>query len=218
MNKWWQNFVDNEKCFYIRKIQDHIYISNKLVRKRLNKETVDNLKELESYAAMITHCSKQINGKITTENGRKEVLSTLVSTSDPGDPVSNTYMLIAEVILKNIKGDCPLNDFGNSALHKAASNDNLPMFKLIAKNSENLSPRNNIGNTPLHNAAREGHYEICKFIIENVQDLNPISRFDQTPLQLAEKEGHKKICKLLKSANSKKENETPMNPGKRTKL
>ena len=139
VNKWWQRFVDNEKCLYIRKIQEHIYISNKLVRIRLNKETVDNLKELESYAAMITHCSKQINGKITTENGRKEVLSTLVSTSDPGDPVSNTYMLIAEVILKNIKGDCPLNDFGNSALHKAASSsDNLPMFKLIAKNSENL--------------------------------------------------------------------------------
>ena len=211
MNKWWQNFVDNEKCFYIRKIQEHIYISNKLVRKRLNKETVDNLKELESYAAMITHCSKQINGKITTENGRKEVLSTLVSTSDPALDI---YMLMAEVMLESIKGDCPLNDFGNSALHKAASNDNLPMFKLIAKNSENLSPRNDIGKTPLHYAAREGHYQICKFIIENVQDLNPISRFDQTPLQLAEKEGHKKICKLLKSALSK-EKKMPTNPRKR---
>ena len=218
VNKWWQNFVDNEKCFYIRKIQEHIYISNKLVRKRLNKETVDNLKELESYADMITNCSKQIYGKITTENGRKEVLSTLVSTSDPGDPVSNTTMLMAGVMLESIKGDCPLNDFGNSALHKAASSDNLPMFKLIAKNSENLSPRNNIGNTPLHNAAREGHYEMCKFIIKNVQDLNPISQSKETPTNLAEKEGHKKICKLLKSANLKKENETPMNPRKKSKL
>ena len=104
---------------------------------------VDNLKELESYADMITHCSKQIYGKITTENGRKEVLSTLVSTNDPGDPVSNTTLLMAGVMLESIKGDCPLNDFGNSALHKAANNDNLQMFKLIAKNSENLSPRNN---------------------------------------------------------------------------
>ena len=59
---------------------------------------------------------------------------------------------------------------------------------------------------------------MCKFIIKNVQDLNPISHFDQTPLHLAEKEGHKKICELLKSANSKKENETPMNPRKKSKL
>ena len=92
------------------------------------------------------------------------------------------------------------------------------MFKLIAKNSENLSPRNNIGNTPLHNAAREGHYEICKFIIENVQDLNPSSRVDQTPLHLAEKQGHKNICEWLTSANTKKENETPMNPRKKSRL
>ena len=220
VNKWWQNFVDNEKCFYIRKIQEHIYISNELVRKRLNKETVDNLKELESFAAMITSvANKQKNGKITAEKGRKEVLSTLVSTSDdPGDPVSDTSMLMAEVMLENIKGGCPLNEYGGSALHRAAENDNLPMFKLIAKNSENLIPRDNFGYTPLHNAARYGHYEMCKFIMENVQDLNPISRIRETPLHLAEKQGHKKICKLLKSANSKKENETPMNPRKKSKL
>ena len=92
------------------------------------------------------------------------------------------------------------------------------MFKLIAKNSENLSPRNNYGYTPLHNAAREGHYEMCKFIIKNVQDLNPISQSKETPTNLAEKEGHKKISELLKSANLKKENETPMNPRKKSKL
>ena len=59
---------------------------------------------------------------------------------------------------------------------------------------------------------------MCKFIIKNVQDLNPISQSKETPTNLAEKEGHKKISELLKSANLKKENETPMNPRKKSKL
>ena len=59
---------------------------------------------------------------------------------------------------------------------------------------------------------------MCEFIIEHVQDLNPVTCWGKTPFDLAEKEGHKKICELLKSANSKKENETPMNPRKKSKL
>ena len=50
VNRWWLSFVDNEKCLYIRKIQEHIYISNVSVRKKLRKETVQSLKELESFS------------------------------------------------------------------------------------------------------------------------------------------------------------------------
>ena len=219
VNKWWQSFVENEKCFYIRKIQEHIYISNELVRKKLRKESVQSLKKVESFSCRINMFTNKylIREPATIEDRRKEVFHQL--------PFENTKnvnyaMLLAKIMLENMKDKNHLNN-GNTALFEAASCGNLPMFKIILNYTENISPKHeDIWHTPLHNAAEEGHYEMCEFIIEHVkdrQDLNSVDYFGKTPFDLAEKKGHKKICELLKSALSK-ESEPLKNTRKKRRL
>ena len=117
-------------------------------------------------------------------------------------------MLLAKIMLEDMKDKNHLSKHGNTALFEAASCGNLPMFKMILNYTENISPKHeDIWHTPLHNAAEHGHYEMCQFIIEHVQDkqdLNSENYFGKTPFDLAKKKGHKKICKLLKSALLKK--------------
>ena len=222
VNKWWQSFVENEKCFYIRKIQEHIYISNVSVRKKLRKETVQSLKELESFSRKTNiftnkYCIREhITGPASVEDRRNEVFHYLPYESK--DNVTYYAMLLAKIMLENMKDKNPLSKCGNTALHEAASCGNLPMFKMILNYTENISPRHELlRHTPLHNAAEKGHYEMCEFIIEHVQDLNPVTCWGKTPFDLAEKKGHKKICELLKSALSK-ESEPLRNPRKKRRL
>ena len=82
MNKWWQSFVENEKCLYIRKIQEHIYISNVSVRKKLRKETVQSLKEVESFTRRINMFTNKylIREPATIEDRRNEVFHHLPFT------------------------------------------------------------------------------------------------------------------------------------------
>ena len=217
VNKCWQNFIDNEKCIYIKKIQEHIYISNESVKKKLGEETVQSLKDLESFshkANMFTN-NYCIREPATIEDRRNEFFHQLPFESKEN---VNDAMLLAKIMLENMKNKNPSSKFGHTALHEAASCGNLPMFKLILNYSKNISPRDdNIRYTPLHNAAEQGHYEMCEFIVEHMQDLNLKSYLGNTPFDLAEKKGHKKICDLLKSAISK-ENKMPMNPKKKRRL
>ena len=215
VNKWWQRFVDNEKCLYIRKIQEHIYISNESVRKKLRKETIQSLKELESFSHKINIFSNYFSGPATIKERRNEVFHRL--TFEIKDNINNA-MLLAKIMLENMKDKNPWNMSGNTALHAAATWGNLPIFKMILDYSENISPRHEfIRRTPLHIAAEQGHYEMCEFIIEHTQDLNSKTFLGKTPFDLAEEEGHKKICELLKSALSK-EKKMPTNPRKKRRL
>ena len=217
VNKWWQRFVDNEKCLYIRKIQEHIYISNESVGKKLQKETVQNLKELESFARKVNIFSNThfIFGPATIEDRRNEFFHRL--SFEIKDNIKNA-MLLTKIMLENMKDKNPWNKSGKTALHEAATWGNLPIFKMILDYSENISPRHEfIMRTPLHIAAEQGHYEMCEFIIEHTQDLNSKSFLGKTPFDLAEKKGHKKICELLKSALSK-EKKMPTNPRKKRRL
>ena len=215
VNRWWKIYIDSLKKFvYIRQIQFHICISNESVRNRLQKETVQTLKEFESFSSMESmRANKRTKEPTTIEKRRNQFfLSLALNSENLDDPT-----VLGNIMLENMKNKNPLDHFENTALHEAAYSGNLSMFKLILNYSENISPRNKVGYTPLHNAARQGQYEMCKFIIEHVQDLNPMSCSKETPFNLAENEGHKKICELLKSAQLK-ENQKPRNPRKKRRL
>jgi len=93
---------------------------------------------------------------------------------------------------------------GNSTLHIAVENNNLPCVKLLLtyKAGVNVkSPKDLGGYTPLHIAAQRDFWKIAQLLLENKANVNALSESGSTPLIEAAKYGKKNMVAILLRKN-----------------
>ena len=101
------------------------------------------------------------------------------------------------IMESSVRDKNPRCKLGNTPLHAAAKMGYYNICALIIRNVTDKNPRNNDGVTPLGTAASNGHLDICELITNNVSDKNPACNLGLTPLHNAAHNGHFEICKLL---------------------
>lgn len=87
-----------------------------------------------------------------------------------------------------------LHPFGNSAMHYAASFNQVEIAKYLGK--ININKKNLFGETPLHHAVLTGHFEMVKYLVENGADIQSRAG-DGTSLDYAMSRGYPEILKYL---------------------
>ena len=203
ISTWWKKFVDNDKTFWIKQIQEHISMSNPSVTKTLQKENYESLQELansskEAFDSAMQGCKNK---------EKPNTFELLCSLLDSSRLLSNGYnssdnkpLSLIKLIIDNLENKNPwLEDFGLNALSEAAIHGNMEAYKLISKELDEKNPIDIYGYTPLHYAVRHEKYDICQFITNNSQNLESLDQMGCTPLQLAESGGYKDISELLKT-------------------
>ena len=203
ISTWWKKFVDNDKTFCIKQIQEHISMPNPSVTKTLQKENYEYLQELadaskESFDSALRGCKNK------KKPNTFELLYSLLLKSrlkaDYCNSSDNKPLSLVKLIIDNLENKNPwLEAFGLHALSQAARLGNMEAYKLISKELDEKNPIDTYGYTPLHYAVRHGNYNICQFITKNSQNLESLDQLGYTPLQLAESGGYKEISDLLKT-------------------
>ena len=203
ISTWWKKFVDNDKTFCIKQIQEHISMPNPSVTKTLQKENYEYLQELadaskESFDSALRGCKNK------KKPNTFELLYSLLLKSrlkaDYCNSSDNKPLSLVKLIIDNLEIKNPwLEAFGLHALSQAARLGNMEAYKLISKELDEKNPIDTYGYTPLHYAVRHGNYNICQFITKNSQNLESLDQLGYTPLQLAESGGYKEISELLKT-------------------
>ena len=202
---WWKKFVDNDKTFWIKQIQEHISMPNPSVTKTLQKENYDYLQELadaskESFDSALRGCKNKKKPNTFELLYSLLLKSRLIACHDSYDGNDNKPLNLIKLIIDNVENKNPwLENVGVSALSQAARLGNMEAYKLISKELDEKNPIDIYGYTPLHYAVRYENYNICQFITKNSQNLESLDQMGYTPLQLAESGGFKEISELLKS-------------------
>jgi ankyrin repeat protein len=98
----------------------------------------------------------------------------------------------------------PVDQDGNTELHKAVSADNLPLIrKLLATNNINPSALNLQHETPLHIACRDGNVTVVETLLSkshieiNVENTSKFTPFMQAVCKIELGANYKKIAELL---------------------
>ena len=108
----------------------------------------------------------------------------------------------------------PKGNKGITVLHMAVQGGHLEVCEFIIKRIDK-NPKDDEGFTPFHLAAYQGHFEICKLMMQYVYYKNPADKFGNTPLHAAAQEGHLEISKFMISNVA---NKNPANGGGNTPL
>ena len=223
VSRWWQKFMDEAKSVWIRKIQKYISISNSSVRRTLQKQTWNNLKELTNLLHFLFVRSRNDPKEITKTNS---MLYKLISNGSKADFEAQGHInkvlcrgcskynenflneksslnykerstFLTKLIIDNLDNKNPELKFGKSLLHHAADNGYLEVVKIVANNLENKNPEDKYGDTVLHTAATYGRVEICQFILEKLTKKNTSNKYGTTPFHLAAKYGHHSVCGVI---------------------
>ena len=201
ISSWWKKFVDSDKTFWIKQIQEHISMSNLSVKKILQKENYETLQELAESSKKSFDSATIIYKEKPNTIELLYILfleSILLSKTCDNDDKS---LRLVKLIITDLENKNPWFEKGGSdALSQAAKLGNIEIYELISKELEDKNPRDRCGNTPLHYAVKCGSYEICQFITKNTQNLESLDVLGNTPLKLAEARGSKEISKLLKTS------------------
>ena len=197
MNKWWQEFVDGQKTLYVRNITKCIGLSKMSLQNKLQKESLEMLKELSRFA------NRYYTSEYEGPHRKSSILIDLLHRFKINESLS---FYLCELIIDNSEDKNPLDEYGYSALHNAAQDNNPKIYQMIMKKNNDKNPMDpEYRNTPLHEAARNSHIEVCKVILDGVQEWNPKNFWGKTPYDIAKKLDHKNICELFDSAHSEKE-------------
>ena len=208
VNKWWQQFIDGQKTIYVRKILTNIGLSNVATEKKLEKESLEKLKEIAEYSESLHGSEEPALNNLVARLNYKDY-SNIIPDWKPELPDPDTLYL-TKLIINNTKdletftySANPANPKSEylSVLHHAALNNCLEVYKMIIHKIKDKNPSNSPGYTPLHFAARHGHFAIAELIVNNIEDLNPRNHRGQTPFDCAI--GHKDIQKLIEAAMAK---------------
>ena len=225
VSRWWQKFTDEAKTVWIRKIQQYISISNSSVRRELQKQTWNNLKELAHLLHFLFVRSRNDSKEITQTNsmlyrlisvgckveyeahahinkvqcrGCSKYNENILSEKSSWNYKERSIFLI-KLITDNLDEKNPELKFGNSLLHHAAINGNLEVVKIVTNYLENKNPADQYGDTLLHTAATYGRIEICLFILEKITEKNPSNKYGATPFHVAADYGNYSVCRLILS-------------------
>lgn len=84
---------------------------------------------------------------------------------------------------------------GDSALHLAAANGNVPVARVLLSHSAKLETSDRFGATPLHRAATGNHAEMVKLLLENGANRKAEDLEGRTPLMRTKSEAVKELLK-----------------------
>lgn len=114
------------------------------------------------------------------------------------EAASSGHLKVCTYLMSRVSNMNPNNIInGITALHLAASYNQLDICKLFIEKEVYLGPQMNSGKTPLHFAAEAGHLQVCELLMENMVDKNPREFQLSTPLHFAAEAGHLQVCELL---------------------
>ena len=180
------NFVNNERFFWIRIIQAH----------EAEGRLQDSWKKVvvKSPLAIVKEFAVSVQQYVRANYSLHD-----------GPPYSPLYIaagvgnsMLCEYIANRTEDEIDEGGEFYSDLHSAVMfGYPYESFKLLLENVKNKNPRNDWGETPLHHAAEEGFFEVCNLIIENVADKNPKDHQGKTPLHLAAERGYLELCRLI---------------------
>ena len=206
VSKELNNFIKNEKIFWLRIIQKY--------RKNLGTP-LHQVDEEESCLDWIE--AKRLPlpkpWKKTVDNSPLQFVRELAEATERFFRKRSSrlakqwhplFILADQGPLQLFKHVCEktgeINPKGNNdltVLHMAGQGGHLEICEFIIKNVEDKNPQDKEGFSPLYDAACRGHLEICKMMIENVNEKNPANNDGDTPLHAAAYDGYLEICKVI---------------------
>ena len=214
-NRFWSKTIDDQRCYWIRKIENRSIHANQFNRDWstvVRKTPLKVLKEL-SKALYIFYIKPDIKKLGMSDEAVSEIKKLFQVTYNFDDQWSPLHIaakfdlnLFKEVSLK-FKDINPANNYGETPLHCATKNGHLDICKFIIKNVTLKNPADKLGFTPLHYAAMMDELEIYKLIAPNVESEDSKEDFGITPNHFAQKLGCKKICKFNSEKGLEDQNE-----------
>ncbi|MFQ6039423.1 MAG: sigma-70 family RNA polymerase sigma factor [Candidatus Poribacteria bacterium] len=87
-------------------------------------------------------------------------------------------------------------DWGNSALHCAAGDDEV--VECLLEHGAKVDDRNNDGQTPLHAAMESGNLKAAELLIKHGAEINAKDKQGKTPLKLALEKENEAVADLLR--------------------
>ena len=153
VNKWWQDFVDEQRTSYVRNIKKCIGISKLALQKKLQKESLNVLQKVSHFG------SKYYTSRYEGPNRKTLILIDLLCCQRDRD----ISLYFCQLVIDNSEDKNPVDKQGYSVLHSAAMIGNAQMYQMImAKNIDKNPKHQEYGMTPLHEAAKKNHIEVCK--------------------------------------------------------
>merc|ERR1719367_407461 len=86
---------------------------------------------------------------------------------------------------------------GKTALHWAASVNNVEAVNVLLKNNANRDAQDNKDETPLFLAAREGSYQAARALLDHGANRDIADHMDRLPMHVAQERMHQDIVTLL---------------------
>ena len=196
----WQNFVDNQKYNWIRRVHksngsmNEFYVQWKLIYRNTPFDLVKELSTavLQFFEDDISRSERQYSPlHVAADIGLLELSKFIIRrTGDKNPARSDGYTAlhmaalkghteVCKHIIKIVANKNPADKDGLSPLIIAASHGHLEIYQLIVESLENKNPlavyvkQAGLGDTPFHLAAQRGHIEVCKYIMNNLVDKNP---------------------------------------------
>src|SRR5436309_768088 len=129
----------------------------------------------------------------------------LSATADTrlADAAMNSDMRTVQELLKQGVSVNDAQGDGMTALHWAASRDDLPMTLLLLNSRADVNARTRInGVTPLFMAARNGNPEVIEALLKAGADIQSRSTVGTTPLMMAAASGSTDAVRILLNAGA----------------
>ena len=203
VSKTWQEYVDSQRIFWIRKILKHANPQSKFHGEWkivLDKTPIETLKNFARFVWLPPkteisplHVAGAL-GNIELFNSIKEKTGLNEDSKDncgmtPFHTAAyNNRLNLCKLIIEKLQDKNPRNNLGETPLHEAAAADNFRICKLIMEKLQEKNPGSDKGVTPLHHAASNGHLQTCQLFMETLQNKNPGSKMGVTPLDMAARE------------------------------
>ena len=185
------NYLDSEKCIFIRMIQSSIPSYRKEITYRQWNKTLKNTPV--EYVKELSVCTRQFfnstpKGFVLRSRHQWYPLQIVAGQGN---------FELYKYVFEKTKNTREKIEHLRTGLHMAAEKGHEEICEFIIENSDEKNPSEVNGMTPLHFAAERGFANVCKLIIENVDNKNPAALNGCTPLHLAAKNGHLDIIRLI---------------------
>ena len=193
----WQNFINNQKFLWIRKMQkwignmEQFYEQWKLA---IRNTPTDHVKEFSTVVEQFFDNFILGKTKMYLENNssmRKPQWAPLHATANQG------HLELSRFIIQKTRDKNPTGFDEITALHFAAFNGHTEVCRHIVELVDDKHPVDKYGATPITIAAFNGHLEIYQLIADSLEDKNPSDSEGLSSLHLASQRGHIEVCKYI---------------------